>query len=57
MVRINNHEHTDVSEYVGSFAPDEKGGVAFHDGALAQAGPLAEIYAEMSRPAMIGRRV
>jgi midasin len=37
LVRINNHEHTDVQEYIGSFAPDAHGRLAFHDGALAQA--------------------
>lgn len=37
LLRINNHEHTDVQEYIGSFAPDVHGRLAFHDGALAQA--------------------
>jgi midasin len=26
VVRINNHEHTDVQEYLGSYAADEKTG-------------------------------
>ena len=37
LVRINNHEHTDVQEYVGSFQPDGNGQLNFCDGALAQA--------------------
>ena len=37
MVRINNHEHTDVQEYIGSFQPDATGQLHFSDGALAQA--------------------
>ena len=34
LVRINNHEHTDVQEYIGSFQPDAHGALQFHDGAL-----------------------
>lgn len=37
LVRINNHEHTDVQEYIGSFQPDAHGRLHFSDGALAQA--------------------
>ena len=37
LVRINNHEHTDVQEYIGSFQPDGSGRLHFCDGALAQA--------------------
>jgi len=37
LVRINNHEHTDVQEYIGSFQPDAHGRLIFCDGALAQA--------------------
>ena len=37
LVRINNHEHTDVQEYIGSFQPDAHGALQFHDGALTQA--------------------
>ena len=29
LLRINNHEHTDVQEYIGAFAPDEHGKLAF----------------------------
>ena len=25
VVRINNHEHTDVQEYIGSYSADESG--------------------------------
>lgn len=25
-VRINNHQHTDLQEYLGSWVPDEQGG-------------------------------
>lgn len=31
-VRINNHEHTDVQEYVGCYVPDELGRLVFRDG-------------------------
>lgn len=31
-VRINNHEHTDLQEYVGSYAPDESGKLVFKHG-------------------------
>jgi midasin len=37
VVRINNHEHTDISEYLGSFAPDSKGSLVFQDGLLVRA--------------------
>ena len=37
LVRINNHEHTDVQEYVGSFQPGASGKLEFCDGALTQA--------------------
>jgi midasin len=37
LVRINNHEHTDVQEYVGSFQPGATGRLEFCDGALTQA--------------------
>ena len=36
-VRINNHEHTDVQEYVGSYSADESGAFRFQEGVLAQA--------------------
>ncbi|KAJ1448001.1 P-loop containing nucleoside triphosphate hydrolase protein [Pelagophyceae sp. CCMP2097] len=32
--RVNNHEHTDVAEYVGRYAPDALGGIEWRDGAL-----------------------
>ena len=37
VVRINNHEHTDVQEYTGSFAADQNGALSFRDGILVQA--------------------
>ena len=37
VVRINNHEHTDVQEYVGSYSADETGAFRFVEGVLAQA--------------------
>ncbi|PLW27811.1 hypothetical protein PCASD_20445 [Puccinia coronata f. sp. avenae] len=37
-VQINNHEHTDIQEYIGSYAPDPKTGrLCFNEGALVQA--------------------
>ncbi|PLW32003.1 hypothetical protein PCASD_16541 [Puccinia coronata f. sp. avenae] len=37
-VRINNHEHTDIQEYIGSYAPDpETGRPCFKEGALVRA--------------------
>ncbi|XP_047493219.1 LOW QUALITY PROTEIN: midasin-like [Penaeus chinensis] len=36
-VRINNHEHTDLQEYVGSYAPDESGKLVFKHGVLVNA--------------------
>jgi midasin len=37
VVRINNHEHTDVQEYTGTFATDQHGMLSFRDGILVQA--------------------
>jgi len=36
-VRINNHEHTDVQEYTGSYASDSNGRLCFQEGILVQA--------------------
>jgi midasin len=36
-VRINNHEHTDVQEYTGSYAADSNGKLSFQEGILVQA--------------------
>ncbi|OHT04520.1 hypothetical protein TRFO_27958 [Tritrichomonas foetus] len=36
-VRINNHEHTDMSEYIGGYATNENGKFEFIDGALVRA--------------------
>ena len=31
-VRINNHEHTDIQEYIGCYSADENGKLVFKDG-------------------------
>ncbi|KAK9282633.1 hypothetical protein L1049_010852 [Liquidambar formosana] len=36
-VRINNHEHTDLQEYLGSYITDACGKLAFHEGVLVKA--------------------
>lgn len=36
-IRINNHEHTDLQEYSGTYVPDETGRLVFQDGALVEA--------------------
>lgn len=36
-VRINNHEHTDISEYIGGYATTESGKFEFIEGALVRA--------------------
>ncbi|KAK6348296.1 AAA ATPase midasin [Orbilia javanica] len=36
-VRINNHEHTDLQEYLGSYVSDASGSLKFQEGALIQA--------------------
>lgn len=36
-VRINNHEHTDLQEYIGSYAADSKGNLVFKEGVLVEA--------------------
>uniref|UniRef100_UPI00358FB529 midasin n=1 Tax=Myxine glutinosa TaxID=7769 RepID=UPI00358FB529 len=36
-VRINNHEHTDLQEYLGCFAADANGRLAFQEGVLLRA--------------------
>ena len=37
VIRINNHEHTDVQEYTGAYAADSNGSLSFRDGILVQA--------------------
>lgn len=34
LVRINNHEHTDLQEYIGSYIPKSDGSLIFSHGAL-----------------------
>ena len=36
-VRINNHEHTDLQEYLGSYASDEEGRLTYREGVLVRA--------------------
>ena len=36
-VRVNNHQHTDIEEYVGTYLPDAKGRLVFHEGVLIEA--------------------
>ncbi|KAK8382137.1 hypothetical protein O3P69_015242 [Scylla paramamosain] len=36
-VRINNHERTDLQEYIGCYGPDESGKLVFSEGALVKA--------------------
>lgn len=37
VIRINNHDHTDLQEYVGSYALDSQGKLVFKEGILVQA--------------------
>lgn len=36
-VRINNHEHTDLQEYLGTYVTDDTGKLAFKEGVLVEA--------------------
>lgn len=36
-VRINNHEHTDLQEYIGSYVADIEGKLVFREGLLVEA--------------------
>ncbi|OQR87196.1 midasin-like protein, partial [Achlya hypogyna] len=36
-VRINNHEHTDIQEYLGAYVSDKDGKLSFQEGVLVQA--------------------
>ncbi|KAH9400523.1 AAA ATPase midasin [Tyrophagus putrescentiae] len=36
-IRVNNHEHTDLQEYVGSYSSDESGKIVFKEGVLVEA--------------------
>jgi midasin len=36
-VRLNNHEHTDLQEYLGRYVTDASGKLVFMEGALVQA--------------------
>lgn len=37
VVRINNHQHTDLDEYIGTYSPDETGRLVFKEGLLVEA--------------------
>ena len=37
VIRINNHEHTDIQEYIGTYLPDENGKLRFQEGVLVEA--------------------
>ncbi len=37
LVRINNHEHTDLQEYMGSYVADSSGKLMFKEGVLVEA--------------------
>ena len=34
LIRINNHEHTDLQEYIGTYVPSKNGSLLFSYGAL-----------------------
>jgi len=36
-VRVNNHEHTEVEEYIGNYLPDASGRLVFREGVLLEA--------------------
>ena len=36
-IRINNHEHTDLQEYIGTYATNEDGALVFQEGVLVKA--------------------
>ncbi|KAL4485768.1 hypothetical protein ABPG72_012308 [Tetrahymena utriculariae] len=36
-VRVNNHHHTEIEEYIGTYLPDTKGRLVFHEGVLIEA--------------------
>jgi MoxR-like ATPase len=36
-VRINNHEHTDLQEYLGTYVTDPHGKLVFQEGVLVEA--------------------
>ncbi|OIR57686.1 MAG: midasin [Amphiamblys sp. WSBS2006] len=37
LVRINNHEHTEISDYLGGYVPDDHDGFVFREGPLVRA--------------------
>jgi midasin len=37
VVRINNHQHTDLDEYIGTYSPDSTGKLVFKQGLLVEA--------------------
>lgn len=43
-VRINNHEHTDLQEYVGCYTADESGKLVFQEGRCFRLYPTIPIF-------------
>lgn len=39
-VRINNHEHTDIQEYIGCYSSDDRGKLVFKEGTGTHAQPV-----------------
>lgn len=39
-LRVNNHEHTDLQEYVGAYTANEKGELIFQEGIHGQSNML-----------------
>ena len=44
LIRINNHDHTDLQEYVGSYVIDPDGRLQFKEGLLAEAQELIKAH-------------
>lgn len=42
-VRINNHEHTDLQEYIGCYGPDESGKLVFSEGERTELSVISDI--------------
>ena len=43
-LRINNHEHTDLQEYVGMYTANSQGQLVFQEGLLAIVNKLIHTY-------------
>ncbi|KAB7497678.1 Midasin, partial [Armadillidium nasatum] len=57
-VRINNHQHTDLQEYVGSYAPDQNGKLIFKEEieTTVKAHPKFMLFATQNPPGLYGGR-